>query len=280
MNKKAILIVLYDKEICESTTIESLSELALTETKIVIHNNGPREISLPKEQAKIFNIKGIDFELINSIENKPLSVIYNEFINANLDCELFSIFDDDSYVSSDFVTIISNDSFDIELPKIMSRVDSKVYYPKVDKCIFYEDGSIIGSDVFSIGSGLTISNNVVKKFIKHKMDLFDEHYALYGVDFSFFRRLKKPQNKGEDFKISSNFTLLHSLSKAEVIQSKFRHDERLIDFALTVRHYPSPRLYLSFFKRIAMDLLRFNIGDIALVTKTYLTASHPRCQNK
>ncbi|HFI5640603.1 TPA: glycosyltransferase family 2 protein [Raoultella planticola] len=195
MKKTAILIVLYDKEICDSTTVESLTKLELEGVRIIIHNNGPHIINLTKQQDYIFKNKGADVILVNSIENKPLSVIYNDFINANLDCEIFSIFDDDSRISIDYISIIKNHSFEIELPKIMSRVDHKIYYPTVDKIVFSEDGEIIASDVFSIGSGLTITRGVIDKFNNHKMNLFDEHYALYGVDFSFFRRLKKLQKK-------------------------------------------------------------------------------------
>lgn len=196
MKKTAILIVLYDKEICDSTTVESLTKLELKGTRLIIHNNGPYEINLTKEQSHIFKKKGVDdVILVNSIENKPLSIIYNDFINANLDCEIFSIFDDDSEISMNYISILKNDSFEIELPKILSRVDSKVYYPTVDRNVFSEDGNIITGDIFSIGSGLTITRTVIDKFNKHKIKLFDEHYALYGVDFSFFRRLKILQKK-------------------------------------------------------------------------------------
>ncbi len=80
MKKTAILIVLYNKEIHESTTIETLLKLGLSGVKIVIHNNGPREISMTHEQVQRFQMNCIDLEFINCTDNQPLSVVYNNFI--------------------------------------------------------------------------------------------------------------------------------------------------------------------------------------------------------
>ncbi|MEH5251408.1 glycosyltransferase family 2 protein, partial [Klebsiella variicola] len=276
MKKTAILIVLYNKEIHESTTIETLLKLGLSGVKIVIHNNGPREISMTHEQVQRFQMNCIDLEFINCTDNQPLSVVYNNFIKKNPQYEVFSIFDDDSNISSDYALVLNDCSFEIELPKIESRIDNRVYYPVVDNHVFSAIGTIVGKRVFSIGSGLTFTRSVVDKFISHKLDLFDEHYALYGVDFSFFRRIQILQKKGEEFLMSSNFSLLHSLSKAESIQSNFRHKERLVDFALTVRHYPTPHLYFSLLKRVVLDAFKLNFKDVNLIIKTFFNGAHPR----
>ncbi|QNK08297.1 glycosyl transferase [Enterobacter sp. JUb54] len=273
----AILVVLYGKEISESATISSLLTSGLVGAKVILHNNGPSEISISSEEQKKFDASGNDFVLANCIDNKPLSTIYNDFVRENSQCDVLSFFDDDSTIPKKYVSIITSREFEIELPKILSRIDSKIYYPLVDKRVFNDDGVMIGNNIFSIGSGLTLTKGVIEKFIKHQMELFDEHYALYGVDFSFFRRLHALQTKGERFSISSNFTLLHSLSKVESVQSKFRHDERLIDFALTVRHYPSTRLYLAFIKKNILCLLKLKIKDNILMVMTFLNGSHPRC---
>ncbi|WP_426617540.1 glycosyltransferase family 2 protein [Raoultella sp. R2A007] len=273
----AILVVLYGKEISESATISSLLTSGLVGAKVILHNNGPSEISISSEEQKKFEASGNDFVLANCIDNKPLSTIYNDFVRVNSQCDVLSFFDDDSTIPKKYVSIITSREFEIELPKILSRIDSKIYYPLVDKRVFNDDGVMIGNNIFSIGSGLTLTKGVIEKFIKHQMELFDEHYALYGVDFSFFRRLHALQTKGERFSISSNFTLLHSLSKVESVQSKFRHDERLIDFALTVRHYPSTRLYLAFIKKNILCLLKLKIKDNILMVMTFLNGSHPRC---
>lgn len=277
MKMIAILIILYDKEISESATVSSLLKSGLIGAKVVLHNNGSCEISISGEQQKTFEASGNDFVLVNCISNEPLSVVYNDFVRDNSHCDVFSFFDDDSTIPEKYSTIIGEKGGEIELPKIMSRIDNKIYYPLVDEVVFNEDGLIFGGNIFSIGSGLTLTKGVVAKFIKNKMDLFDEHYALYGVDFSFFRRLHALQVKGEVFSISSSFTLLHSLSKIESVQSKFRHNERLIDFALTVRHYPSTRLYLAFIKKIILCLFKLNVNDCVLLLKTFLMGTHPRC---
>ncbi|MCP5961216.1 hypothetical protein NL379_28800, partial [Klebsiella pneumoniae] len=79
---------------------------------------------------------------------------------------------------------------DIELPKIISMSDNVQYYPLVNGAIEQKDGIISNAkEIFSIGSGLVISKGVKLYFIENKMELFDSHFALYGVDFSFFRKI-------------------------------------------------------------------------------------------
>ena len=278
MRRLAVLVVLYGKNISDSTTIATLLNVGLSNAKVVIHNNGPTNLEFPDSEKEKFISQAIQVELINCVDNKPLSSIYNGFIDDHRDFDIFTIFDDDSMVSHDYVTAVDNDSYDIELPKIISRVDGAIYYPISKGVPITENGVIRHKEIFSIGSGLTFTKNVVDAFKKFNICLFDEHYALYGVDFSFFRRMHFLQMKGMSFILSSTFTLYHGLSKTESVQSHFRHRERLIDFALTVRHYPSPRLYLALVKRVLTDSLCLNFKDVNLVLKSYFSSYHPRCK--
>nr|WP_314420589.1 glycosyl transferase [uncultured Erwinia sp.] len=277
MNKIILLVVIYNKEIQESETINSLLSSEIHNIKIIIHNNGPKEIFVDDALRDKFINNDWDFELINSLSNKPLSIIYNEFINSNKGFDIYSFLDDDTKISHEYVNQLMHQDSDVELPKIFSKIDSKQYYPLVNGEVYNSYGIITNGNVFSIGSGLTVSQGLISKFRKNNTKLFDEHYALYGVDFSFFRRVILLRKKGEVFSITSNSLLMHSLSKVEAIQSKFRRQERLIDFVLTVRHYPTFRLYLSLMKRILIELKFKRIEDLKLLLKTFISGKHFRC---
>lgn len=49
----------------------------------------------------------------------------------------------------------------------------------------------VNDKIISIGSGLVIYKSLVECFRKDNLKLFDERYALYGVDYSFFRRIQR-----------------------------------------------------------------------------------------
>ena len=82
-NKIIFLIVLYNKVIEESTTVKTLLESDIADAKIIIHNNGPAEVSLSSHILNAFNEKDINVELVNCIQNKPLNILYNQFLSSN-----------------------------------------------------------------------------------------------------------------------------------------------------------------------------------------------------
>lgn len=278
MNKVIMLIVVYNKKIEESATINSILASSAKNMDIIIHNNGPCCVTIDDKVKNKFIDKNLNVKLVNCIANKPLSILYNDFLSLNKSYDTYCLLDDDTEVNESFIAVLVNGNAEIILPKIISKVDSKIYYPIVDDKVCCEDGLIENCNVFSIGSGLIISRTVIDKFELHSLSLFDEHFALYGVDFSFFRRLMILKMKGETFEISSNASILHSLSKVENIQSKFRRQERLIDFVLTLRHYPTTRLYLAFVKRLLVELCFLRFEDVCLMVNTFFSGIHLRCK--
>ncbi|MCW9448034.1 glycosyltransferase family 2 protein [Klebsiella michiganensis] len=278
MFKVIILIVLYNKKIEDSTTINSLLNSNTRNLSVIIHNNGPCNVTLTDSLESTFKRNNIDIHVVNCLDNKPLAFLYNDFVNDNTGFDYYCFFDDDTEVNFCYIRNIFDRERDIELPKIISKTDSLQYYPLLNDAVFTEDGTIAGNKIFSIGSGLLINRNVVNIFSKYNLSLFDEHFALYGVDFSFFRRLIFLKNKGERFVITSNSSLQHSLSKVEQKQSTFRRRERLIDFVLTVRHYPTTRLYLALIKRFIIEFSCLRVGDVILMIKTFTTGMHYKCK--
>ncbi|WP_213991156.1 glycosyl transferase [Sodalis sp. dw_96] len=275
-----ILVVLYNKEPKDSTTLISLLDYKFNNCSLIILNNGPKNID--NDNAVILNLKDIFnyVELENHIENVPLSIAYNAFITAHNDGDRYILLDDDTTLTESFVEQINQQKtfYDLELPKITSLINDIIYYPLVDDKPVIKDCIICSKSITSIGSGLIISKNLVEKFRKHNLNLFDTHFALYGVDFSFFRRMRNVTQMNERFMISSSSTLYHSLSRIEGDSSLARSRERLYDLVLTVKHYPSKDNVKSLIKIFFKFLFFLDFFSILLICKTYFIGYHPRCR--
>ncbi|MDM9678480.1 glycosyl transferase [Raoultella planticola] len=281
MARKIIfLIVLFNKNINESTTIKTLLNSNITEVDVIIHNNGPDEILLPLDFFDVFRSRAINVELVNYIQNKPLSILYNEFIFSNPHYDKYILFDDDSVITSSFVEQIYISDYDVLLPKITSSKDNETYYPIVNDVVVTGDKFLSVEGVFSIGSGLILTRTLIDKFFKYSLKPFDENFALYGVDFSLFRRMNILAAKRETFKVKTAGEILHSLSRTEGDESKFRREERLIDFSLTTRHYPSFTQVYRFVKKSIKEILFLRFRNFYVMYDSLLHGTHPRCRQK
>lgn len=125
----AIVVVVYNKKIEDSATLNTLVEHDFFNSKLVIHNNGPESITLKGKLAEKIEAKFKCVELINSLNNLPLSMLYNDFIRNNEEAGRFIILDDDSTITEAFVRAVNYNEDDMELPRIISRVDGVTYYP-------------------------------------------------------------------------------------------------------------------------------------------------------
>lgn len=273
----AILIVLYGKKVIESETITSLLKTSINNIHICIHNNGPGKISIENEIYEGFKSKNINIDLVNCIDNKPLGILYNDFIKDNVTASKIVILDDDSTVTDSFVSEMMESKHDLSLPKIFSKTDRKQYYPIKENKLLSDSGVVSDiKDFFSIGSGLIISRELVNLFKDNNIELFDENYALYGVDFSFFRRLTYLKHRGCDIKISLNCNIVHSLSRTESRQSIFRRKERLMDLAITTKRYTSLELIKSFIKQMVKSFFVNGPYVTYIVFISFLKGQHPK----
>jgi GT2 family glycosyltransferase len=194
INKISVLIVLYNKKIKDSATIKSVLEIENKRNlSLTIVNNGPEKIDdFPEFQNKNSDFDSIEFH--EFLENKSLSKIYNKFINDNLDADYYIIFDDDSIFKPELITNVAESSSDILLPLIISQNDQEIYYPTINGKTIYSEGTTKVSGLMSISSGLTISNHFANLLSKEYGQVFDEHFALYGIDTSFFIRTQRYSN--------------------------------------------------------------------------------------
>ncbi|MFU8926839.1 glycosyl transferase, partial [Acinetobacter puyangensis] len=81
MNKVALLVIVYGKQLVQSDTINSILAFEHTLDSLVIVNNGPKAISENDVIVDQLKLKHKNIVLKNCLENKPLSWIYNDFIN-------------------------------------------------------------------------------------------------------------------------------------------------------------------------------------------------------
>ncbi|CAI0760708.1 Uncharacterised protein [Serratia entomophila] len=278
----SILIVLYNKKLNESKTLKSLLSYKISNAELFIANNGPKNLEVGDDD--FYNQLVEHFEKVqiaNFIENRPLSVIYNDFIKSNAFSERFVLLDDDSDLPEKFINSINSkdDDFDLELPRIKSVVDGVTYYPLEHGRVITEDKDNLDvQSTISIGSGLIIRRSLVEKFSDAGRELFDERFALYGVDYSLFRIMRKIKVKNKiDFNIRTHSYINHSLSRTEGKTSEHTVNERLYDAILSARHYPSSNTIWILLRKIIKYTLNLNFKKITYIFSVFIKGIHPRC---
>ena len=284
--KTVITIILYNKKVSDSSTLKTISNAKVQGDCIInLVNNGPREVSLLSSEKEVLlkNFPTVDFE--EYLDNKPLSMIYNDTFIKYPEFGRFVFFDDDTMISEDFFNMVfSGDSdsiCDLKIPSIIEKDTGLTCYPLVNDKVYTGDipREIKDSKVFSIGSGLVIYRSLVNKFANYGLDVFDDRFALYGVDFSLFRRMNLLKDKGMDFNILICGALKHSLSSSEKSISEWRYRERLIDLILSVKHYPSSKFMFLFMvaKILLREIVRKKGANLNLILDVLCKGEHPRC---
>ncbi|MGJ8582078.1 MAG: glycosyltransferase family 2 protein, partial [Psychromonas sp.] len=107
MLETAILVLLYNKEMKDSSTLNSLmkSTVQYSKAKIVIWNNGPKKLDITA--CPELSHLGYQIEVVETISNDSLAVIYNRFIKAN-SAKKYILLDDDSELSEEFISASAN----------------------------------------------------------------------------------------------------------------------------------------------------------------------------
>ncbi|MBA5599882.1 glycosyl transferase [Pectobacterium aroidearum] len=284
--KTIILVILYGKDDFDSETFCCLlnCEHDFFNYDLYIFNNGPNAL-IGKKSLFLDSLKNkFDNVFIKEdLSNRPLSVIYNEFMKKS-DYDRYIIFDDDTSIHDSFFNDIDkqyNNNIDIQLPIINSKSNGKSYYPVINSSFIGDIKKIDRSqDVYSIGSGLVFYHRLIKKFEKYEMELFDNRFALYGVDYSFFRRLVLLKNKGMDVNIYIASKLNHSMSGVNASIEPWREKERLYDHVLTLKYYSKGSFvkWLKLFRMSFFYLVKAKFNLSFMVLYIYMKGIHPRCK--
>ena len=276
MNNIAILVVLYDKELIDSKTLTSLVNFDFNFNSLVIYNNGPVNLAVNEQFVNSLYHKFKSVKIVNDLNNSPLSKIYSNFI-SEIEVSSYVILDDDTELNPSYIDMLNDNylkpKYDIVVPKIISK-GGEQYYPISNGSPVITEGDVNNlPNLLSITSGVVINNTLLAKINVLNNRVFDERYALYGVDTSFFKNISK--NKRVSIGLASH--LSHSLSRAESIDSPFRRKERLFDLAISTRCYPSLFNYYYFIKTLIKLFFSRNFKLALSVVDVFCKGRHPKC---
>lgn len=280
--KIALVVIVYGKTLQQSLTIQDLLKFKYPLSQLLIVNNGPEKIS--ENDLYIQQLGQIHHQVIlqNQLQNKPLSWIYNDFIQS-CTADYYVLFDDDTEINQQYQDILFNlHDVDLELPEIRARCDLKPRFPLVNSKLLNQRGDIIQpNSIYSVGSGLIISNNIKNFFKEKNIEIFDSHFAFYGVDTTFFIRMNQFIQQGHQFKLSSNTYLNHSLSLTEEALTPWRKNEFIYENILTLKYYSSNMITmnLKLIKLIFRKMKKGELAELKIALKTFITGKHPRCMS-
>ncbi|MDV4263533.1 glycosyltransferase family 2 protein [Acinetobacter seifertii] len=280
MPKVVMVVVLYNKMLRESSTLQSLLSFTHSLDHLVIVNNGPKNIILDDFFENLRD-KHLKVTLENYLQNKPLSWIYNDLIEGN-DADYYVLFDDDTIINAEYENHLFEtlNDIDIEFPKIYARVEHIQHFPMVNNKLLTNSDELKNVEsIFSVGSGLILSKNIKNIFIEKFGSVFDPHFAFYGVDSTFFIRLNNLLKQGEKFKFSCRTYLKHGLSLTEEELTDWRKKEFIYENTLKVKYYSGSVLMakLKFIRLMYRKLSHFEFRDLKLVIQTFVKGKHPRC---
>lgn len=277
----AMLVLLYNKEINQSSTISSIvdSSVRYTNAKIVIWNNGPK----PLKERNISSLSALGYQvkIMETLHNESLAVIYNQFISET-NATRYILLDDDSRLNDDYISSsLLNDQFSVSMPVITAR--DKIEFPKVNTIPYSSTCRITTtSKVTTIGSGLVIGSKIGEQLKLAYGNIFDERFYLYGVDTTFCLRLFA-QKLTDKIKIIRGFR--HSLSRLEQESPEkveFRKLERSYDYGLTLRYYYPRSQAISILVPAAISMTKRYIlkqsSDFKLLPllKSFIVGKHYR----
>lgn len=276
MDNISIVVVIYGKELIDSKTLTSLLEFEFKFDSLLIYNNGPDRVEKDEVILTKLRKKFAYVNIVDDITNSPLSKIYNKFLNG-VESSFYVILDDDTEINCDYMKLLQVDvhkyQFDLIIPKILSYNNDEQYYPISNGIPIKTDGDISSMhNILSISSGLVINNSIFSKMLLGK-NIFDERFAFYGVDTSFFKRI----TRNKKIKICVSSYLLHSLSRTEGSDNVFRKKERLFDLAISTRCYPSMFNYFYFIKKITMLIFFRDFKILFQSIRVFIRGRHPKC---
>jgi len=126
-NKIALVVIVYGKALEDALTIQSLLGFERKLDYLLIVNNGPTVIDENSTLLSTLAQKHHHVVLENQVQNKPLSWIYNDFIQQ-YDADYYVLFDDDTEINIEYQNMLFTvQGIDIELPKIISMSDNVQY---------------------------------------------------------------------------------------------------------------------------------------------------------
>ena len=223
-----ILVVLYNKSLNSSLSLSgifnSYETLNKNNCKIIVADNSPNKLS--DEDFTILKKTIISFEYHHFPDNKPLSVVYNRFIDTYKNQDKYKylvLLDDDSaidenYFSSVFNAIKTNEKCSLFLPVVYNngliKSPEKDYIIKPIRFSSIKAGHRSSKYLTAINSGMVISFLYFKKYEFH----YDTWFKNYGTDSYFM----KCYRQNEQYLHILSYSFNHSLSFYDTIDEMKR----------------------------------------------------------
>lgn len=267
------LVLLYNKGIEASLTLNTLFYENVDNSSLIIWNNGPSSINITTDTCSLAKWQRI--ELIQTLDNRPLSEIYNKVIEL-YPADRYVFLDDDSQLTSEYLTAIASSQAGVAVPAIYSH---GAYRSPLVRGKFNTGPYQVTDKVTAIGSGVGVLDDIAQQLKTHYGDVFDSRFAFYGVDTTFFLRL---HHLGLSDQVEMIDGFEHSLSRLErksQTMSQFRQVERAYDLGLTLRHYvPWPKaLFILLKQTVKFALGKVTWLQLKLFIKAYKDGCHPKC---
>lgn len=289
----AVLIVTYNCSLAESTTLQSLLQSdvsSLQSVRLTVWNNGPILYDEHEIQAfkQTMEDRDIQTTLYNTTGNFSLSKIYNYWI-IDTPATHYIILDHDDIFETDFFTKLhvaaqTSDVIvpilkelniqEITSPTLREKRKSEDYFPTIE-------GAFTGEKISALTSGLCISKTFIDKFTQVYPTVFNENFALYGIDICFFNSLT-------DFiHTAPNTPTLYICNTICHSQSEFTSESTQATHFRSLEHiYANSLIRIHSRKKSTRSALRFlffkslktfnTLSEFLLALRCVITKKHPK----
>lgn len=273
------LVVLYGLRPGESATLASLlaqpPASLPADSALLVWNNGPRPLEDAERQRLLAAPGWAEVLIREDVGNPPLSRVYNLALRQG--AERLVIFDQDTVVDGRYLQALGQEA-ELLVPLVLGA--GAIRYPHQYKAVVTTEGPLDPQATVTISSGLCLTQDLAARIAARHGDVFDERFALYGVDVSFFLRVQALARE-ESVELLCAGILDHSLSELEAetpAQRRFRDIEKFYVALLLRLHYKgaSRGKVLRYLGRQLLGNRLYLYGVLPRMLRTILSGRHPR----
>ncbi|WP_295466709.1 hypothetical protein [uncultured Pseudomonas sp.] len=273
------LVVLYGLRPVDAATLRSLLALPVAslppDSALLIWNNGPQTLGEAERQSLLAAPGWARVFIEEDLGNPPLSRVYNQALR--LGAERLVIFDQDTVVDGRYLAALGREA-ELLVPLVLGA--GAIRYPHQYKQVVTEEGPLEPQATVTISSGMCLSQGLAERIAARHGDVFDERFALYGVDVSFFLRVQALAREAPVELLCAGI-LDHSLSELEAetpAQRRFRDIEKFYVALLLRLHYKgaSRTKVLRYLVRQLLGNRLYLYGVLPRMVQTIFRGRHPR----
>ncbi|KTT37705.1 glycosyl transferase [Pseudomonas oryzihabitans] len=273
------LVVLYGLRPRDSATLRSLLAQPVASlpegSALLVWNNGPQALDETERQTLRAAPGWAQVLIEEDLGNPPLSRVYNQALQ--LGPERLVVFDQDTVVDERYLQALGREA-ELLVPLVLGA--GAIRYPHQYKQVVTSEGPLDPQATVTISSGLCLSRGLAQRLAARHGDVFDERFALYGVDVSFFLRVQELARE-ESVDLLCAGVLDHSLSELEQetpAQRRFRDIEKFYVALLLRLHYKgaSRGKVLRYLGRQLLGNRLYLYGVLPQMLRTVFRGRHPR----